>query len=435
MNMYFGTILLSLIGIAFSWWKFRDALHPHFVLTIIMFFMFFSDFLVRGYEDKNIINIDIERVQSYQTVILITVSAIYLSTYFLLQYFTKPRPKRTINLLSFMISEDRNSTQLLPLFAWSILGLELVKRLYFSGWSVSLMLAYSFGPRFNRPWASASGAVGDDKFMFALVGILLPLAGLIFGSGMINAKKLKSIIASATGYFIILALTIGVGSRTPAVILIILPLIYYLRKTPSRVKQVMAIVLVGCMLTTVTSVIYNTRDHGLLSAEKSAGEAVYHQDDSYYRAISTMNMVSQTYERWDLVPFVGASLLNFIPRAVWPEKPTLTQEYWGSFKLDYVTITFIAELAALFGITGGAIVSVLVGIVGFFFLLSLYRRIYSSYDLLLYILGNVYIYMVFRSLLNITQFVYMLLFFSIVLRIDKKLAAEKQKRMLRTLYR
>lgn len=388
--------------------------------------------MVRGYEDQNLINIDTEAVIFYQLVIIAIVVAIYLSAYILLKYFSKVRTRKDVDLWSLIGIREESSSQILPLCAWSILLLEFVKRLYFSDWSFPLMLTYSFGSRFNRPWASAGNNVGDEKFVFALVGILLPLAGLILSADVMSENKLRRKFFPVLGYLVVLLLVIGAGSRTPAVMLIILPLIYFLKKTRSAFKRGLAITLVACMIATTTSLMYNSRTEGLLLSGQSAGKVVYHQDDSYYRAIKTMDVVSNTYERWELVPFVGASLLNFIPRVIWPEKPTLTKEYWGSFKLDYVTITFVAELSALFGIMGGALASIFVGTVGFFFMVSLYRRIHSSYDLLLYILGILYVYMVFRSLLNVTQFMYMLFFFSIVLRIDKNIMYFKRKKLLRS---
>ncbi|MEL7332997.1 MAG: hypothetical protein AAFN12_12160, partial [Cyanobacteria bacterium J06560_2] len=375
----------------------------------------------------------------YQSIILATIAAIYGLSYLLVRYFAKPRARKKVDLLTLMVSEGNHSSKVLLLFSWGLLGLELLKRLYFSGWSVASMLTYSFGPRFNRPWASAAGSLGDEKFVFALVGILLPLAGLILGAEMVNAKKLQPALMSAVGYLMVLVLAIAAGSRTPVVLLVVLPLIFYLKKTRSALKRGLAVLLVASMLTATTSVIYNTRDNGLIyAAQRSAQDAaavVYHQDDSYYRAINTMHVVDHTYERWALAPFLGASLLNFVPRAIWPEKPALTKEYWGDFKLHYVTITFVAELTALFGIAGGVMIAILVGVSGFLFLLSLYRRIESSYDLLLYVLGSVYIYMVFRSLLNLTQFVYMLLFFFIMLKIDQNLALAKRRKLVRSLYR
>ncbi len=428
--MYIEIVFISILGISFSWWKFRDVLHPHFMLTMIMFFMFFSDFLIRGYEDKNIASIDIESVSLYQQIIVATVSTIYISTYICLRYFYKAKKTNLLNLIAL---DSKNSSQILPLCAWTILLLETLKRLYFSGWSISLMLSYSFGPRFNRPWASSSGNLGDEKFIFAFIGIVLPLAGLILVSNTINTNKFWNGTISAFGYLAILSFVIGAGSRTPAVLLIVLPLIHFFKKTRSKIKRAIAVILAMGMIASTTSVMYNGRTDGLMSSDIHTGKIVYHQDDSYYRAISTMNTVANTHERWELTPFLGASLLNFIPRVVWPEKPTLSKEYWGNFKLDYVTITFIAELSALLGIAGGVTVSVLVGITSFLFLVKLHSSIKSSYDLLLYVLGAIYVYMVFRSLLNITQFIYMLALFYILLKIDNNIFTSQKRKTLRSL--
>lgn len=416
--MYIEITSLAILGLGFSWYKFRDLLHPHFVLNIIMFFIFFLDFLVRGYDDKNLYLIDIDDVRFYQFVILLTISLIYLITYTLSKSYLKTKSFQVKYLTLFSLQQN-GSSHLMPAFAWSILCLEVMKRLYFSHWSFISMLMYSFGPRFNRPWASSAGNVGDDKFLFALLGIVFPLAGLILSLDAISSKGFRRFL-SALGYLSVLAFVIGVGSRTPVVLLIVFPMLYYLRVSRSQLKKCTAIGLVIAMLTISTSLIYNNRDHGFTSIRKETSSITYHQDDSYYRAIYAFDVASKTQDRWELAPFVGASLLNFIPRVIWPNKPTLTKDYWGEFKLHYVTITFIGELAALFGVWGAAICGVLVGLICFLFLANLYTRIFQAYNLLLYILGTLYVYMIFRSLLNITQFVYMLLFFFIVLQLDQR---------------
>jgi oligosaccharide repeat unit polymerase len=397
--------------------------------------MFFSDFLARGYDDKNISAIIDEEVYFYQLIILAALSVIYVVTYSLCKK-RKGRPQlKLVNSVKYFFANRKNQKISNYFFwiAWLILALEVLKRLYFVDWSFNEFIITSFGSRHYRPWASSAGPLGDGKFLFALIGIIFPLSGLILSSSFLIFTRTRKYL-SALGYIIVLLLLMGAGSRTPVVLLIAYPLFLYLKLSKSLAKQLVAFLITFILVFLSTSLIYNYRDKGFVSPNNlalsnqpaiSQPAIVYNQDDSYYRAIRTIDIVYKTDERWDVLPFLGASLLNFIPRYFWPGKPILDENYWGSLKLYYVTITFIGESVALFGVSYGWLMSIFIGLTLFLFLHKLYIRIVNPYDFLLYILGAIYVYMVFRSLLNISQFIYAIVLFYILLKVSDFYMSEK----------
>jgi hypothetical protein len=420
-SMYTEITCIAFIGIILSLYKFRDIMHPHFVLTMSMFYMFYSDFILRGYDDPNIVNIAIEDVFLYQSMILALTAAIYIASYFLAM---GRRRNITKNILNIIFGSKKDSGWVIPLFAILILALEIFKRLYSCDWSIERTFLLSFGPRFHRPWDSSQEDIGDGKFLFTLVGILLPLSGLIFSSDVFKSLGFKRLI-SIIGYILVLILVIGAGSRTPVVVLLVFPLVFYLRNSKSLFKKLIAILLAICLLGGSTSLLYNYRNGGVLQVADTYGkqkksELVYHQDDTYYRLIHVLNVSSKTYERLDELTLIGASFLNFVPRAVWPEKPTVTRTYWGSYKPYYMTISFFGELTAVYGIPIASFISIVLGILSYLFLDRLYQYISDPYRLLLYILGCVYVYMVIRSMLNITQYMYMMGLFFGLLEFEKR---------------
>lgn len=407
--MYWLITLVPFLALAVSFKRFKSIFHPHFVFSVIIAIMFFSDFIVRGYDDDSLRYVELNDVYAYQAIVLAIFFVIYVVTYFGSQ-------KKTIQIEE-LFAGYKTSKQIyivIASFAWAILMLEIMKRLYYCQWSFELMLSESFGSRHNRPWDSSEGYIGDDKFLTSFLGIIFPLSGIIFGILVIQKNRTITLI-SLIGYAIVVALLVGNGSRTMVVLIVALPLILYMSRKGALVLKMP--VLIGSMvgLYIVSSLMVQSRDLGFMNQSLSDKSIEYSQDDSYYRTIYAMHIADSTQERWDSLPFVGASLLNMIPRAIWAEKPTVTKEYWGSYKEYYVTITFVGESVALLGLYGGAIASILIGLALYIFLNYFYRKISNPLRLVAYGLCAMYVYMVMRSMLNITQFVYILLVFQGIL--------------------
>jgi hypothetical protein len=434
--MYFVVILPSILGLTFSWLKFRSILHPHFIITSIMFIMFYSDFMIRGYNDRIFDSINEDSLFNYQLIIVFITGAIYFTTYLISTKSLKNANLENRKLLAILGNEE--PSYIFPLFSWGLLILEILKRLSFTEWSIVQMLVHSFGPRFFRPWANINEklGIGDDRFLFTFLGLIYPLAGVILGVDLVTTKNNYRRIFSFIGYTLVLVFAVGDGTRTPAVIIVLAPLVVYMLISKSRLKKFLAIILSVVIVAVSTSLMYNNRDFGFQDSKDDKPFLVYHQDDTYYRAVHVFDIESKTTYRWDPVPFFQQACLNFIPRVVWPDKPTLGKSYWGEFKPYWITISFIGELVAMFGLYFGSLSSIVIGIACFLFIRNLYINVNGSYYLLYYILGMLYVYQIFRSLLNITQFIYMFLLFYIVLRVSKtKLFSKGEQPSLRDLSR
>ncbi len=400
-------------------------LHPHFIITLILFILFCSDFIVRGYEDENILYINSDELYYYQAIIIIIFMAIYILTWILSKGIVIVKKTEI-----FSKTPDKKIIVYFGLIAWCFLCIEIIKRLYFSDWSFGQVYIYTFGPRFGRPWASKMGALGDENFLFAFLGIIFPITGIIFGSLIIFKKGLKR-LSSIIGYTLSLGIIIGDGSRTIALLVIILPTIYYLLYLRSIFKRILVSLLSICLIVIVATTIIKTRDIGLLNSSSVGfiSAPVYHQDNSYYLALYAIHLASTTEERWEPLTFIGASVLNFMPRVIWPSKPTVGEDYWGNYKLPYVTITFVGELVALFGVPIGALFSVLIGVGCFFLLRYFYLNIKKPNGILLYGLIVLYLYMIMRSMLNITQFIYMPIFFLFIIKLIERYSSYKKRRV------
>ncbi len=367
--------------------------------------MFYSDFIVRGYDDANWQFIPLSDIYFYQLVIFLITFAIYLITWILF-------PKKTIS--SFWAAElrlGRRRVAAIALFSLTIIAIEIAKRLYYSDWSISNAIIYTFGSRFGKPWLSSEGALGDEKFIYALVGILLPLAAITAGSLVLTTRGLQR-IALVFLYLISLALLFGDGSRTSVIFVISVPLLIFLYQRRTPTQKVFAFCFALALAGLSTSMMITNRDYGYLEDSRDYKlSLVYHQDDSYYRAIRAMYIADTTSERWDAPRFLLSATLNFIPRALWPGKPYVLGDFFGSYKEHYVTISFIGELVAMFGVGAGSGIAVVFAVILYRLLARIYTGITGVEQFILYFLMLLWIYMIMRNLLNITQWMYMFVLF------------------------
>jgi oligosaccharide repeat unit polymerase len=296
------------------------------------------------------------------------------------------------------------------IIAWLLLLAEILKRLAAVGWHLETAISQTMGPRGGRAWQSKLVFVGDDTFFYVLIGAVLPFAGLIFAYALVYLRGWQRIRATI-GLIIVLALLISSGDRTPTLFVLGSLILFVMHARWSlwlRSTLAAAILLSGAM---AVSIMYLYRGEGLshLLADDSKATAslVYHQDDSYYRALVAIDMSGRTSQRWDWGSFFAAALVNPIPRYFWPEKPILPKNFWGAYKSYWITITYLGELAAMFGPWGVSILGVVFG-VGLFLLLGWSARALNrETGILFYLVMALYVYMVMRSLLNLSQFIYL----------------------------
>jgi oligosaccharide repeat unit polymerase len=272
-----------------------------------------------------------------------------------------------------------------------------------------MAVSASLGAYGSWPWESAYGNLGDETFVYSLIGMLLPASGLAFAYFVQTGRGQRRAWA-IIGYVAVLALLAADGKRTPALFVLAGHGVFYLTGTRSALRKILVLSAIAIVGVALASAMYLFRVGGMgqvISGDSEGYELVYHQDDSYYKSVRALHIAGSSNERWDPVVFLYTTVVNPVPRFLWPNKPALLQEYWGEYKDYWVTISFVGELVAMFGPVVGVILSIIVA----WGLFALLRRTFlltvEPGGIIVYLAVALYCYMVMRSLLNITQFIYL----------------------------
>lgn len=383
----------------FSWRRAGNMLHPHFMFTT-MLVVFMSDFLIRGYDDPNIDLIRYEDLIWYQLATL--------SSFLTIVWVTSTiYDDQEIVLFKKNLSIDdipAPAKQLVFWLATFVLAMELFKRLSSTDWDAVEVYKQMLGPRGQRDW-DVLGEEGRGNALFQLLGMLGPISATIYAYLLIVGKgpqRFFSLVLFATLIFIL----VTDGSRTAVVLPVAALGMFQLIYGRTLLGKAGMIAFSVALLAYLTSLMYNFRSSGFAANTATDQTLVYHQDDSLYRAWAAYDYAEMSTYRWDAIQWYTTILANPIPRSIWPGKPLVTAEFYGGFKLDYVTNLFYGEHAAMFGALGGTIFSTA-------FAILLYRAFYASKRLLLlpmglstYVLIALYMYMVMRSTFNLVGFIY-----------------------------
>jgi oligosaccharide repeat unit polymerase len=299
--------------------------------------------------------------------------------------------------------------------AWGILGIEIFKRLYASGWSLTNAIIFSLAPRGLAPWGSQRSNLGGDNFVYAIVAIVLPLAGLLLAFLLSRQRGLARAL-NGVAFLTLLLTMVSNGERTPVVATLLGLVLFMVYRPISRMRKVLIGTAVAAMTVTILSAMYLFRAQGYLEAyeRNETYELKYHQDNNYYLALRAIHIAATTSERWDPVPMAVAMAVNPIPRAFWPGKPALLQDYFGNYKGEWQTISFLGELVATFGPIAGPLLAVVVGVLDFLFMREATRTLRWPGGLIVYMILILYGYMVLRSLQNLTFLIYLPTFAIIV---------------------
>lgn len=381
----------------FSWSRSRGILHPHFMFCM-MLFIFASDFMIRGLDDQNLQGITESDLTRYQLATLVTMigigltTAIYRRRYEVSTLITQPEMQVTAV-----------TARLLVLVSITMFAIQTAYRLETVGWSPQTLLDTMLGPRDTRIW-DQPGMGGTRDPVYQLINGMVPLIAIAFAFVIFSRHVGTAIVASV---FFILSqfVLITDGSRTQAIIPLASLAIFGLVSLRGFVTKAMLVVGVLLLIAFATSAMILFRAQGL---EKSASSfaLTYHQDDSIYRVWSACALADFTNYRWDPFYFFYYVISIPVPRVLWEGKPILTEDFYGGFKLWFVTTTFMGEWVSMLGVWLGFAASFVFGNL-------LYRVFYFSQRLLTqpfglpaYLLGALYTYMVMRSMPNLTIFIY-----------------------------
>lgn len=394
--------------LALSWQRSRSLIDAHFLFTL-MLVAHYSDYLVRGNDDPNIAAIPYATLSLYQMATLVSVAATIIVSFYMSNGNASNREKIG-NVAQF--SSNATAARTALLFGLTIIIVELVKRLIATDWHIDEVVTQMLGPRDMRAWgavsilsASSMGKVNNP--FFQLVSNILPLAGVGLAYAIVYSKgltKVSAIFLYALDLFII----VTDGSRTPVFLAILSLVAFQLINSRSMVVKVASAILGIVAIATISSIMYLYRSIGFTSLA-SGGESVsvvYHQDDSIYRAWAAFFVADTGGYNWDPLYFFYTILANPIPRALWPDKPFLDVNYLGNFKIDYVTILYLGESVAMFGVYLGILFATLYAVILFQILQMTKRIVSKKLGYVAYFLIALWIYSCMRSIPNLTTTIY-----------------------------
>jgi len=381
----------------------HNMLSPVPAFCTVLTYMFYSDFLVRGYDDELIAQIPPVVIIRYQSIVLLV--------YLIGIAFALSTPPRLAEFKSLFNSDRLIDWRRCEMAGWGVVFADVLKRLYTTDWSVATALSQSIGARGVNSWSSG-GALGNETFIFSVTLFLLPAGGLCFGTLLTGGNRsTRQRIRSLVGFALIEALLFTYGSRTYFAV----PLLYYaIRYSFSRVglAKKLATWFVLALLVAVTfSVLLRYRSAGIDDVLKSGKEldvrtVQYHQDDSYYRILYAAYVSDQSTQHPDAGTFFTVIALNPVPRIVWRNKPALFDEYWMGYKDYYVTITFVGELIALFGVWPGALCSLVAVVVIQKMVVRFFGLINRPFGFAIYFISLLYCQQCVRSLMAFTMSMY-----------------------------
>jgi hypothetical protein len=406
--------------------KAKGSLTPAVLFTICISYSFYCDFVVRGYDHPFIDVVPWIDVVRYQFIILF----IYIFGV-LYAWIRESRNERQIPIRPFA-NEQPIPTLIAEGGAWIIVCLEVGKRLYTTDWSVTAAITASLQARGDNPWGSKPGPYSDSTFAFTLIYYMLPLAGILFGTNLVAARgRVFNRLRNLLGLFAVIVLASTYGSRTYTAIPILFFALRYLYSPVPAFKKAMVLCTCAASIVVLFSVIVLYRSEGIGRAfEKgdveSKGVVKYHQDDSYYRILNSAYVSEHSRTKEDFAYFVYTVLVNPVPRSFWPGKPLLTADFYGEYKKSWVTVTFLGECIAFFGVIWGSVAALLMMMLFYQMLSFATRFVYWPLGTGLLLVFTLYTYQCMRAMANFTASVYMfvgMLMFSYALR-----AGSKQKK-------
>jgi hypothetical protein len=370
-----------------------------------MLVFFLSDYLVRGYDDQNLLYIRLDDVLFYQLIMLTILSIIVVTTMFVRSPRIESNVFRGVSRTPLDLGPTIRRTVFV--LALAVLGAELYKRFSTVGWSLDQVMQQSLSPRGERDW---DREIFAGNFLFAIASILLPFGAVasafLFATGRGYVRYLSLSI-----FALLIVILVTDGSRTPVAIAFASLGVMWALKYKKLAMRAGALAIVMTILVLLFSLMDIYRSIGYIDTTGTSADReyrlVYQQDDNYYRAIVAYDYSDRTGKNWDPWFFFTTILVNPIPRAFWPEKPLFDETYYDGFKLSYVTNSFLGETVAMTGVTYSVIAAPVIGFLLYLILFNATRLLPMPMGTTVYMVFALYVYMCIRSLPNLTNFVYL----------------------------
>lgn len=240
--------------------------------------------------------------------------------------------------------------------------IEVLRQLDACNFDLSDWWYHSTGPRFDRPWAYTR--IGGTGLVSRLWSIFFPVAGICLGSCLSFTKGIYRTIA-VVGLFGFLVLSFLAGSRTPFLMPVACLIGGIIYRNRSHNSWTLAfVVLLGALSLFGSNVMVSTRGAGLHATTDYSGitSLSVKTDDSFQRLLKIIRIDSEATEpHVAATPFLLSAGFNFVPRYIWPTKPTLEQGYFGEWRVYYTTVTAIGEFICMFGIVIGFLLTFVFG--------------------------------------------------------------------------
>ena len=375
---------------------------PRVHVVILWFYIYGSDFLIRGHDDPWIALVPAARLADYQLYIGLTFIPVAGAAFLLL-------PSKSIFARSptdRVAISARNSLIVMAGLAL-IFGFELYFRLSASGWGLAGMLADAFGSRLQT--ARSLYLIEGQAPLAVLVGQLfaaLPPLAIIFASVSRGPTKVVLIFVAVCS----LALLFGNGSRTPIAVAGVTFWACWIYRVQNPLRRFVISAVLTTVLFITFSLQYSFRASGMASAfdQPLAAESLftYHQDNNYYMSLYGMFVADNNEQRVDAASFFSIALLNPVPSSWWPNKPKVDDSLFGIYRPYWYTVGILGELVSVYGTRSGVLLSCIAPFFLFLMLRLASRRTDTLLDVMQYIVILMYTYMIMRSILNFSQWIY-----------------------------
>ena len=396
---------ISILCPLVSYLTFRDLLHPHFIFTLSWVYLLPLGPIFIPKPADDLISLLVCSDKEFARVHF--VSAFFMTALFFTTLLLARR--HGTGLHGSLNGTNAVKKALAGFSRWiipagvigaSILLVQMLIQLSKSDWSLVTWFNFLIGPRFERPWAGAY--VGGKEYIQTLIANLFPLAGILLGyTSVFGARRFRSLFLIL--WLFHLFMLVCDGSRTPMVLSLLSWGMFWWISKRGTLRIAGAVAAVAGVVTLI-SVMATFRHEGIVRVTDSGNDVriEYHQDDNYYRFVHViLTDRAQTTAHWSALTFLTAAVVNPIPRYFWPGKPLLEQNFYGEWKLPYVTITFIGECVAMYGETTGLAVAFGIALALHHVFLHLFPVVRRPGGLLLYLSAAFYFYSIMRSITNL----------------------------------
>ena len=397
--MAYSLVLVLLFVLAFVLVvKSGSIFSPAKLIMMMLAYLYFTDFAIRGTDDRFTSYMSAEEVELWAAFILAYVTSL-MALVALLGSIKSFRPgpgkieiKDLPDKLKYKVS----------------IGMIAV---IISNWTYRIILSKSLSdfwadmlaPRGQAIWLVVRSEWASGYEIGTVFDLATPIATGWLLHVVLRARP-RHVPLPLIFMVLGLILMLANGSRTDLIEAFFIGVIYsILTRRRRNARLITSGVVLALMVLFVTA--YRAEGIGRFFTE-SGVELEYQQDDNFYETIHVLATSESDGRRWDATKFLLTCLVNPIPRSIWPGKPFLDQSFFDPYKDFWETITSLGELTACYGAASAVILnSLLVGLL-FVFISAKYRKAKNIFDLFVYISAVLWSFMILRSLLNITQAMY-----------------------------